>query len=70
MLAHHEDGVEVIAPGALGDPFTVVQRAGLAPQASVALTHTLPVVVVPNDMVTELVPCPLLIVAPVGAVHI
>jgi hypothetical protein len=42
-LAHHVDGLTVIAPGVVGAPFTAIQRGALVPHALDALTHSEPV---------------------------
>ena len=57
-----------------GEPvteFTVMERAVLVKQAVPDLTVTAPLVNgVGNVTDTEVVPCPLLMTAPVGAVHV
>ncbi len=69
-LAHHEDGIAVIAPGALGAPLTVMQRDALGPQPLDAVTQTVLVPNVPNVTLIALVPWPLFIVAFDGTVHV
>ena len=59
----------VIAPGAFGAPFTVMQREALVPQLEPAVTHTVLVANVPNVTLMAFVPCPLLMVEPEGTVH-
>jgi hypothetical protein len=56
VLAHQLLGVAVIAPGVAGAPFTVMQRAMLLPQALLAVTHTVPVLNVPYNTFTDVVP--------------
>lgn len=69
-LAHHVDGIDVIAPGALGAPFTVIQRDALVPQPLLAVTQTVPVVKVPMVMLMALLPWPLFMVDPEGPVQL
>ena len=69
VLAHQLDGVAVIAPGALGAPFTGTQRDALVPQLLLAVTHILPVLKAPNDAVILVLPLPPIPV-PAGAVQL
>ena len=69
VLAHHDDGMEVIAPGVFGRPTTVMQRDGLTPQALDAVTQTVLVPKVPNVTLIAFEPCALLSVA-AGAAHV
>jgi hypothetical protein len=61
VFAHQLLGVAVIAPGALGAPFTGTQRDALVPQLLLAVTHTLLVLNAPNVVLMLVVPCPLVI---------
>ncbi len=70
VLVHHEPGIAVIAPGVAGAPFTAMQRDMLLPHVLFAVTHTLPVVNVPNCTLMDVVPWPDTMVAPDGTVHV
>ena len=70
VLAHHVDGMAVINPGEPGAPFTVMQRGELAPQELDAVTQTVLVAKVPNVTLMALLPCPLLMVADGGTLHV
>ena len=61
VFAHQLLGVAVIAPGALGAPFTGTQRDALVPQLLLAVTHTLLVLNAPNVVLMLVVPWPLVI---------
>ena len=61
----------LIGPGVGGIPATVRQLVLLLPHALAAFTQMLPETYpVANDTVTFVVPCPLVIVAPAGTVHV
>ena len=70
VLAHHDEGIAVIAPGELGAPFTGTHLDTLLPQLLVAVTHTLPVLNVPKVTLIDDEPWPVLIVAPDGTLHV
>ncbi|MBK7853855.1 MAG: hypothetical protein IPJ79_02190 [Bacteroidetes bacterium] len=55
-LLHHTAGFAVITLGVLGVPFTVIVLAVLVPHPLLAVTLTVPVLNVPNDMLTLLLP--------------
>ena len=69
MFAHHAAGLDVITPGWLGAPFTVMHLCGLAPQAFDAVTQTVPDANGLNVVFMALLPCPLLII-PDGLVQL
>ena len=61
-----------ILPAATGAVLIVTERleAGPLPAPLVPYTLTFPeTAAAPNEMLTDVVPCPLMIVAPAGAVH-
>ena len=55
-VLHHTAGLAVITPGVFGEPFTLIVRAVLVPQPLPAVTLTVPVLNVPNVILTLLLP--------------